>query len=95
MTIGKNVKAALSKEFVKSKSRIKLSQGEMLRIIREKNELTQSELAALSGLTQATISSLEANRISLGVERAKAIAKILKVHPAVLVFPDWTSAEVA
>jgi len=40
----------------------------MLRIVREKNGLTQNELAERAGLTQATISSLENNRVSLGVE---------------------------
>jgi len=89
MTMGKKVKEALKEKFQTSKKRVKLSQGEMLRIVREKNELTQNELADLSGVAQATISSLENNRISLGVERAKLLAKVLNIHPAVLVFPDW------
>jgi len=89
MTIGKKVKHAISSEFVKSTSVVKLSQGEMLKIIREKNELTQNQLAERAGLTQAAISSLENNRISQGVERSKVIARVLKVHPAILVFPDW------
>ena len=29
------------------------------------------------------------NRVRLGVERAKILAKALKVHPGVLVFPCW------
>jgi DNA-binding XRE family transcriptional regulator len=61
----------------------------------EGNELTQNELAQKAGLTQATISSLESNRISLGVERAKSLAKVLHVHPAVLLFPDWEHGEQA
>ena len=89
MTIGRKVKTALKGEFAKSRQRIHLSTGEMLRILREKNGLSQNELGSLAKLTQATISSLESNRISLGVERAKALAKVLHVHPAVLLFPDW------
>jgi transcriptional regulator with XRE-family HTH domain len=69
--------------------------GEMLRILREKNELTQSELARLAGLTQATVSSLEGNRVRLGVERSKSLARVLHVHPAVLLFPDGEMEEAA
>jgi transcriptional regulator with XRE-family HTH domain len=89
MTMGKKLKDLLKEEFTPSKKRVRLTQGEMLRIVREKNELSQNELARLSGLTQSTISSIENNRVSLGVERAKALARVLGVHPAVLVFPDW------
>lgn len=95
MIIGKKVKEALSGEFVKTKPRIKLSQGETLKHIRKKHNLIQGQLAELCGLTQATISSLENDLISLGVERAKALARILKVHPAVLVFSDWDESEAA
>lgn len=66
-----------------------LSVGDSLRIARELQELTQGDLADLTGLTQATISSIENNRVALGVDRAKKLAIALKVHPAVLLFPDW------
>jgi len=65
------------------------SQGQALKILREKNELSQNDLAELTGLTQSTISSIENDRISLGIERAKTLAVALNVHPAVLAFPDW------
>jgi transcriptional regulator with XRE-family HTH domain len=93
MTTGKKVKKASQEDFVRSKPRVRLTTGEILAILREKNELTQNELAQKADLTQATISSLESNRISLGVERAKALAKVLHVHPAVLLFPDWEHGE--
>ena len=92
MTMGSKLKEALKQDFSRSPKRMFITQGEMLRLIREKNELSQNELAAKSGLTQATLSSLENNRVSLGVERAKVLAKVLGVHPAVLVFPDWDDA---
>lgn len=91
MTTGRKTKKTLKGGFVRAKSRTVLSTGSILRILREKNELSQGELAKLSGLAQATLSSLENDRISLGVERAKALAKVLHVHPAVLLFPDWES----
>ena len=92
MTMGKKPKESLKGNFTPSKKRVRITQGEMLRIVREKNELSQNELAKLSGLTQSTTSSIENNRVSLGVERAKALARVLGVHPAVLVFPDWDAS---
>ena len=92
MTMGSKLREALKQDFSPSKKRIRITQGEMLRLIREKNELSQNELAEKSGLTQSTLSSLENDRVSLGVERAKVLARALGVHPAVLVFPDWDEA---
>ena len=72
-----------------AKKRIDVSVGESVRILRELQELTQSELARLTGIAQATISAIENDRVNLGVERSKVLARALKCHPAVLVFPGW------
>ncbi len=88
MTIGKKFKKSLNEEFTRAKPTISLTTGEILAILREKNGLTQNQLAKKTGLTQSTISSLESNRIRLGVDRAKALATALHIHPAVLLFPD-------
>jgi len=77
------------KHYRRAKKHIKVTVGESLRIIRELQGLSQNELSALTGIPQATISALENDRISLGVERAKVLAKALKCHPAVIVFPGW------
>lgn len=77
------------REFRPARKRIEVSVGESVRIIRELQELSQTELAHLTGIPQSTISAIENNKINLGVERAKVIARALKVHPAVLVFPGW------
>ena len=76
-------------EYRKARTRVEISVGESVRIIRELQELSQNELAALSGIPQSTISAIERDRVNLGVERAKMLARALKVHPAVLVFPGW------
>ncbi|MGH8470253.1 MAG: helix-turn-helix domain-containing protein [Gammaproteobacteria bacterium] len=81
------------KQFHPAKKRIEVSIGESLRIVRELQELSQNQLARLTGIPQATISAIENGRVSLGVERAKVFAKALKCHPAVLVFPGWDAAE--
>ncbi len=77
------------RESRKARRRIDVSVGESVRIIRELRELSQNQLAKLSGIPQSTISAIENNRVNLGVERAKVIARALKCHPAVLVFPGW------
>lgn len=69
--------------------RVEVSVGESVRIPRELRELSQNQLAELSGIPQSTISAIENDRIQLGVERAKTLARALRCHPAVLVFPGW------
>ena len=83
-------------EFRKAKTRIRISSGESVRIMRELQELSQNQLAEAAGIHQSTISAIERERVNLGVERAKVLARALKCHPAVLVFPGWdASAESA
>jgi len=77
------------KEYHVAQKQIEVSVGESVKIIRELQEMSQNELAKLSGIPQSTISAIENNRINLGVERAKQLALALKCHPAVLVFPGW------
>jgi transcriptional regulator with XRE-family HTH domain len=89
MIIGTKVKESLLGRFGPSKNREVLSPGESVRLARELLNLSQNELAALTGLPQSTISGIESGRIKLGVERSKVLARALKVHPAVLVFSDW------
>jgi transcriptional regulator with XRE-family HTH domain len=76
-------------EYRKAKRQVAVSPGESVRIIRELQEMSQNDLAAASGIPQSTISAIERDRINLGVERAKVLARALKCHPAVLVFPSW------
>ena len=94
MKYGKKVTEILKDEkLYPSKSRVTLTPGKALKLYRDLQGLTQGELAELSGLKQMTISSLEHDRISLGLERAKALARALKVHPSALAFPDWNAEE--
>ena len=85
MTTGRNN----MKDYRKAKKYIEVSVGESVKILRELQELSQNELAVLTNIPQSTISAIENNRIQLGVERAKALARALHCHPSVLVFPGW------
>ena len=90
MTIGRNEMS----DYKLAKKQIDVSVGESVRIIRELQGMSQNEVAKLSGIPQSTISAIENDRINLGVERAKTLARVLKCHPAVLVFPGWEAEQV-
>ena len=77
------------KNYRKAQKTVDITVGESVRIIRELQELSQTELAKLTGIPQSTISGIENDRIQIGVERAKMLARALHCHPAVLVFPGW------
>jgi len=77
------------KEYRRAVKRIEVSVGDSVRVLRELQELSQNDLAQLTGIPQSTISAIERDRINIGVERAKILARALRCHPAVLVFPGW------
>lgn len=83
------------KDFIKAKVHAHLTPGEALKILREQQNLSQADLAKLTGINQSNISALENNSRQMGRERAIIFAKALKVHPAVLLFPDFDIAKVA
>lgn len=76
-------------EFRKAKKSVEASPGESVKILRELQELSQNQLAQITGIPQSTISAIENDRVRLGVERSKVLARALNCHPAVLVFPGW------
>jgi transcriptional regulator with XRE-family HTH domain len=77
------------KDFRRARTRVKVTVGESVRIVRELQGLSQSELSKLTGIPQSTISAIENDTVNLGVDRAKVLARALQCHPAVLVFPGW------
>ena len=85
MTIVANKKS----DFGRARKTVEVTVGESVRIIRQLQELSQNQLAELTVIPQSTISAIENDRIRLGVERAKVLARALQCHPAVLVFPGW------
>ena len=83
------------KNYRKSQKLVDVSVGESVRILRELQEMSQNELSELTGIPQSTLSAIENDRVNLGVERAKVLARALKCHPAVIVFPGWDVHQVS
>ena len=52
------------KEFAPAKRHIEVSVGESVRTLRELQELSQNELAGISGIPQSTILAIENDRYS-------------------------------
>jgi transcriptional regulator with XRE-family HTH domain len=77
------------KQFQPARKRVDVSVGESVRVLRELQEMSQNDLSGLTGIPQSTISAIENDRVRLGVERAKVLARALQCHPGVLVFPGW------
>jgi transcriptional regulator with XRE-family HTH domain len=77
------------KDYRKTKKLVDVSVGVSVRILRELQEMSQNELSDLTDIPQSTISVIENDRVNLGVERAKVLARVLKCHRAVPVFHGY------
>ena len=93
--LGSKLTEALKEPSIASKTRTPITSGKAIRLAREFQNMTQPQLEKLTGIKQTTISALENDRETLGIERAKVLAKALKVHPSVLAFPNWDMEEAA
>lgn len=83
------------KEFLKARVHQAITPGKALKMLRELQGLSQNDLAHLTGMSQSNISALESDVRQFGRDRALVLAKVLHVHPAVLLFPDFDMADVA
>jgi transcriptional regulator with XRE-family HTH domain len=72
-----------------SRSWARLTVGDAVRIAREFADLTQQELARRSEIPQPAISGIEKNQVKLGAARAAKLGQAMKIHPGLLVFPNW------
>lgn len=77
------------KNFIPPPKRIDVSVGESVRIVRELQELNQIQLSEIAGISQADLAAIENDVLALNVEQAKTLARALRCHPAVLLFPGW------
>ena len=77
------------------RSHLALKSGEAIAMLRELKGWTQNDLARTSGIAATNISRLQNGHLSLGKQRAVALAKALGVHPATLMFPEIPLQNVA
>ncbi len=82
-------KLPAGRRYVPARTRVVLSPGDSVRVARELQEMSQAALSAASGVPQSAISAIERGHATLGAERAEKLARPLKVHPAVLLWPNW------
>jgi transcriptional regulator with XRE-family HTH domain len=88
------MKVRKSSAFRPAKPHSKITTGEVIRMLREVKNWTQSDLARYSGITATNISLLENDRIEIGKRRAEQIAKAFGVHPAIIMFPEYEAKEI-
>lgn len=77
------------KDFFRAKDPIEMTPGEMLYTLRQLQNLSQAELGKIAGMSQANISNMESGRQEIGRLRALALAKALRVHPGIILFPNY------
>lgn len=80
--------------FVPAKSHASLKTGEVIQMLRELKKWTQEDLAKRSGITASNISLLENSKVEIGKKRAEQLAEAFKVHPAIIMFPEYESEEI-
>lgn len=78
------------KNFNEAGKTIQMSPGEMIKTLRELKNWTQVDLANETGISQANISSVENDRLEIGKQRAITLAEALSVHPASIMFADYS-----
>jgi putative addiction module component (TIGR02574 family) len=83
-----------SKAFVPPKQHIKLSTGEVVKMLRELKGWTQEDLAKRCSISATNISALEHDRLDIGKKRAELLANAFGVHPAVIMFPEYDAEEI-
>ena len=81
-------------EFLPTRKYIHVSNGDSIRIVREMQELSRSELAKLAGISKATLSAIEKDELQPDANLIKLLAHHLKVPPAVLM-EGWQGVDSA
>ncbi len=81
-------------DFVPARKRADLSTGEVIRMLRDLKGWTQEELARRSGINSNNLSALENGKLEIGKKRAEQLAAAFKVHPAIIMFPEYQAVEI-
>lgn len=81
-------------EFVPAESHAVLSSGEVIQMLRDLKGWIQEELATQSGISATNLSLLENGRVDIGKKRSELLARAFGIHSAIIMFPEYESAEI-
>jgi transcriptional regulator with XRE-family HTH domain len=81
-------------KFQVAKAQEKLTTGEVIRMLRELKQWSQSELAERCGISATNLSLLENDKVEIGKKRAEQLANAFNVHPAIIMFPEYEAREI-
>ena len=90
---GRYLVTKMRAEATPARLRAAMSPGRMVKTLRGLQGMTQGPLAEASGIDQSVISAMEHGRTAIGADRARKLGKALRVHPAVILFPDWSDED--
>ena len=69
-------------------NQIKTTPGGVIKAFRKNFQITQQELAEVTGIAEANLSVIENDKIEIGVKRAVLIAAALGIDPSLILFPS-------
>jgi transcriptional regulator with XRE-family HTH domain len=66
----------------------KTTAGRIIKAFRKNFNITQGELAEMTGIAETNLSAIENDKIEVGVKRAVLISTALGIDPSQLLFPN-------
>ena len=66
----------------------KATPGKVIKAFRINFNITQQELAEVTGIAETNLSAIENDKVEIGVKRAVLIATALGISPSGLLFPN-------
>ncbi len=66
---------------------VEVTPGRVIKAFRKNFNITQQELAEVTGIAETNISAIENDKVEVGVKRAVLIAAALGINPSGLLFP--------
>ncbi len=80
--------------FVPAAPHASVTTGEVIKMLRELKGWTQAELAKKCGISPTNLSLLENDKVDIGKRRAEQLAAAFKIHPAIIMFPEYEALEI-
>ena len=65
------------------------STGQIIKSARKSLNLTQRDLAKISGISHSNISAIENGKLAIGKQTTEKLATALKLDPGKIMWPGW------